>query len=1184
MSTKPCLKPVLFGLRLILALAALFIAAAGSGQAAVEPSPGGANPLLIETPDAPVVSATPVIISPFPVEPPDMDKIAISEPNLEGYVTVTGAAGAVEANAPVALVNLNANNVMTATAAADGSFTAQMFAPPGSALLIKYERLIPGSWRRVELFWDDTRSTISDSTIDTIMELPGAIRYVGQPAVADDDSQPFYSVGANLSSETHGWAGWWISGTLETPADGLPGLSAQPGDTLTLNGRLRVTSPAMQCSGTPTYTVSIADAEIRYMFDAGGRALPWGSWFNAQLFTPTGLPIEIDTGGEILDTGASVTFSNPVCVSQHAFEGEVHSTFSLPVDLPNGTYRPGTIILLGGVPLSSGEALVRVWYRSAEVVAGLPSFRVGDAAAPRIPFTILGNTLLNGSRGVQAREDVGQHQMTPRPLYPPHQVVVPRLDERSGEPIVYQLEPYSIWMSSTDRRVPNPPTIPLALPTGQLTVEILKPNGSVDTLGPSPLRQTSVRTPATPGGAPLDSGTGHIGDLYQLRTMDETFAYTFDQYGPHNIALYGEVQDVYGNLYPIHSTYDIVVARVLDLDPAELPTTPYMLGDAFAPGLHLFPPVPAQVTVQVVHLPFSDPAQAITYTVSGPANEFGYFQPSGPHFHFEEPGEFRVEISAVFTDTDGTLWAGAVTWGNVVEGEDAQIEAHGRRGMDYKTETIDDMPAWFYNKDLPPEKKTDALENFYPYFSGDIHWGDEQMTCDDCFKGDSIFSTITFKDLTSSGDLYDILRATFPRGGSYHWPPLTTSLEGLNKRIAVGEAPPFITTYSGVDPAVNPADIDLWSYAYGSSERPDVHVHEVVQGNDGMSTVYWRFADTYGYQIGEPAQGDEPGDIKWEFGGMVFRYADQEINEYAIYSSLWVLLPEDDPLGARVTAPFQDALGAGVNGGPILTLRGEGIDMLFLPKGVRPGNVLEVGDTVSFSGHVGPPLNSRVDVTITSPSGVPHTRSWHANKIGWIYDPTFNLVADEPGRWTVDVRVTHDRPYLPTGTIPQSHNTGTVLGTSGRYEFYVVAQGSPRLGLTSPQAGFLDWAAPNTPGRIQPIPITGVAPAGTSAIHYTIHDKGIVMGQGTLAPGPDGAFTLTYDPVTLHDTFSMLSLIAHEGRWEGLADEVTISLLAVGSGEPRAATVTLIGEEVFMTTGQAETWSTVYLPLILRLH
>jgi hypothetical protein len=297
------------------------------------------------------------------------------------------------------------------------------------------------------------------------------------------------------------------------------------------------------------------------------------------------------------------------------------------------------------------------------------------------------------------------------------------------------------------------------------------------------------------------------------------------------------------------------------------------------------------------------------------------------------------------------------------------------------------------------------------------------------------------------------------------------------------------------------------------------------------------------------------------------------VAEYAVYSSLWVLLPHGDPVGARVTPPFQFAAG-GMNGGPILTLNGEDIDMLFLPKGVRPGDVLEVGDTVSFSGHVGPPLDSRVDVTITSPSGVAHTRSWHANKIGWLYDPTFDFVANEPGRWWVEVSVEHDRPYLPTGLTPTSHNTGTVLGTGAEYMFFVVEPESPRLLLSSPQPGFITWPT----GHIEPIHIRGIAPGGTTGVHYTIHDKGIVMGQGTVIPDASGAFTVTYDAVTLHQFFSMISLTAHEGRWEGLANEVEINLLAVGSPEgPRAATITLIGEEIFL-----KTTARIYLPLLVR--
>jgi hypothetical protein len=61
----------------------------------------------------------------------------------------------------------------------------------------------------------------------------------------------------------------------------------------------------------------------------------------------------------------------------------------------------------------------------------------------------------------------------------------------------------------------------------------------------------------------------------------------------------------------------------------------------------------------------------------------------------------------------------------------------------------------------------------------------------------------------------------------------------------------------------------------------------------------------------------------------------------------------------------------------------------------------------------------------------------------------------------------------------------------------------------------------------------------------------------------------------------MLSLTAREGRWEGLADEVSINMLALGAGEPRATSVTLIGEEVFVRSGTRE-GDVVYLPLVIR--
>jgi hypothetical protein len=138
----------------------------------------------------------------------------------------------------------------------------------------------------------------------------------------------------------------------------------------------------------------------------------------------------------------------------------------------------------------------------------------------------------------------------------------------------------------------------------------------------------------------------------------------------------------------------------------------------------------------------------------------------------------------------------------------------------------------------------------------------------------------------------------------------------------------------------------------------------------------------------------------------------------------------------------------------------------------------------------------------------------------------------------------------------------------------VVAPESSGLLITSPQPGFINWPA----GEIEPITIEGQALAGTTEVTYTIHDKGIVMGQGSLTPQPDGSFTLVYDANALHADFPMLSLTAREGLWEGLADQVTIHFLAVGSSTPRAGSVVLIGEQVFVRDSGYQ----IMLPLVIR--
>jgi hypothetical protein len=1105
---------------------------------------------------------------PYPKEPPVASLISVSEPDVEGYATVSGTPGSVPPLAAVMVLNQSANNLAMTASDAAGAFSADLYAPDGSWLLIKYDprgEILVNLWDRA--FSSDMEDVFAANT--SVQNLPGASLRAGGLPAGGAGWQDFAEVG-----RMGWWVGWAMTGTLQTPS--TQGLNVMPGDTVTVTAQVTVHSPELQCSGVPTYTL-FGDTSLVSIFAGSGRPMPWGTWFTTHLFTPTGLPIEHEALTQAQDLGGFV-YKNTTCLSEHVLSAELLIGVALPTDLPEGMYRLN-LFVLGVVPPDPNVPTAPVWHQEGFESALLPPIRVGDAAPPHIPWYLLLNEPVDGNRGVQALEDVGDFALPNRVRLAPPILVLPRLDDRTGQPISYRLEPGTYWISGNDRRTPNPPHIPLHLPSGELSLQIHKPDGTQETVGPATLLQTDIRTPSLADGNDLDEGTGNMCDIYHLTTLQDEFAYAFDQDGLYTIALIGEVEDIYGNPYEFHSTYEVLVARLLDIDSAQLPFTPYQQGDALAPGLHIYPPAPAHVEIFLRHLPNSDPAQEITHTIIGEANRFGYFQtPLGTEIRLDSPGEFRVDILATYTSPDGDQWAGAATWGGVVEGLTPRISAHGRRGLNFPGDTLDDTPTWFITAQLPPDKV--GIEHWVPYFSGDIAWGAEPGA--QIMEDQSLMSEVTIRDLTGpSEQIYNLIRAYFSRcRDPFSPPPVDTSATGLEKRLDVGEAPLSVATSSGIDAEVDPSQVEYWGYWYAASERPDIHVREIL-GEDGVTTAYWRFNDTYGYQIGEPADGDHEGDIKWNFGGAVLRVVSETnpINEYAIYGSFWVLLPLDDPIGPRVTPPFQDSVGASVNGGPIMTLLGEEIDMLFLPKGVRPGDVLEVGDVIAFSGHVGPPLDSRVDVTIISPGGVEHTQSWHANRIGWLYDPSFDFVANEAGRWTVDLFVEHDRPYLPTGVTPASHNTGTVLGTAGRYEFYVVDPDSPALHISAPEPGFIVW--PDY--AVEPIQIRGRAPAGTTAVYYTIHDKGIVMGQGSVPPGPGGAFTLVYDAKALHEDFPMLSLIAREGRWEGLADEVSIHLLAVGSETPRAATVTLIGEEVFVRGGEDPGgFFPIYLPLVTK--
>jgi hypothetical protein len=117
------------------------------------------------------------------------------------------------------------------------------------------------------------------------------------------------------------------------------------------------------------------------------------------------------------------------------------------------------------------------------------------------------------------------------------------------------------------------------------------------------------------------------------------------------------------------------------------------------------------------------------------------------------------------------------------------------------------------------------------------------------------------------------------------------------------------------------------------------------------------------------------------------------------------------------------------------------------------------------------------------------------------------------------------------------------------------------------------------------VPINVAIPPnlGGAVVSYTIRMPGFILEQGTITPS-GSMFSITYDPLTLHQDFPNLDLMAKDANQPGLADPVLITFLLSGEQGGQdvhlAGAVFLNGEEVQIPEGALG--HLIYLPTILR--
>jgi DNA-binding beta-propeller fold protein YncE len=1134
---------------------------------------------------------------------PDPARISMV-PLDEGWTWVLGGPGAaVDPRARmVRIFNLATGDQAAAPVRGDGSFGLRLFAPSGSALQINTNML-----QIDELPW----------------ELQAAVRERGKAALENlaPESPGVEMIGGHLSSSPA-----IILSALDarSPGGRWPGVVRKVGRHVWLVARAepssRQVSPGQSLDLDVTLTVVFGpEAETRDvprgplalwphlhpLFDRDGRQRPYGRLPLSAVLTPTGLPIE--THGEVVaEPGpdgrkvwnlGGIGLSLPWHLDEPAswkIEGN-HATLAQRVRMEITTNTPpGIYGLAAAFPEIGQEEFGAL--EAANCPAHLCQLRIGEPAPPRLTCLLLGSAGTGGTRGAIAREDRGQFAINMKIAYTPDKLVIPRDDAYTGEPWTYPLDPYVPMVSTAVRpfgpAIPNP-LIPFDFRTSRLTVTIDAPSGARHTLGPARLacgqNDLSVLRPdhvlpdrVVPPVRPT-YGNPSMTDMYHL-TGRGTFDHAFREYGHHVVRLEGHVDDAMGTTYAISGTYDVYVARPLDLDVFPEPGTPLEADVPLSPQVRVMPPMPAEVEIRFRHYPYSEKSRAIERKIMGRTNGWGVFVPgaNGPPIAFSDPGEYVCDVTVRHEDAEGTLWMACRRGASVVMTPDSPVVVHGERGN--RSPTARWRARWFVAGDgrfiappppektppeLPPGLPPDALADeklnrvdlghtCFPYESGDVAWLGHTMTF-------SLFPGLTFED--PEGTIAGLIERRWPavRDGAGREGLYPYGLKPEDRR-AIGEMPYASMTASGLPPSVRPDDVDQWGYFYVTSWRPGVSVRTLV-AEDAQPVGYWFFDDPYAWQFGNGPQGDLPGDVKMNYGGGVFRDASSGVAHYGGYASMLVLIDGRDPRGARVLPPFDGLVPGSPPCGPLLEIGGKRYDVFLTFGALAPGAVLEVGQRLRVAGVVWPPVSGHVEGEIIAPSGERAGYKTRAGPMG-VFDYA-GPVADEPGVWTVSAEgvcsgktsVGTLSALVPEGDWPRGGGVGL---SDPAFPVPVVPKGSPPIAFDLPPG-----TRANPPS---PLVIRGHLPPAIPAegASVLVSLPGQVVDHRVL-PVTDGAFEYVYDPTELRTRFPNIDTrvevppggFEHAPAW---FDTVTLTFWAGEGAGIAAGMVLLQAEDVFAHT------------------
>jgi|GEM_PF-442842 len=481
----------------------------------------------------------------------------------------------------------------------------------------------------------------------------------------------------------------------------------------------------------------------------------------------------------------------------------------------------------------------------------LPMIRIGDAATPRLPWTLFGTKEVHGVRGIVPEEAEGKwdinwrNRLESEPIYPPGR---------------YRLEPGlpSVAFPSLNIRYP------FTSRRGEVSVQVTGPDGETSDLG------THRLVALTKWGA-----TTRTGKLTR----------NFTKYGRYRVRMTGWMLDAYGNRFEGGGTYSFWIAHRITF--GTFPSLPYEVGQTFHGALEVAPPVPADIELTIEFYPYSDPAKKEVFKTRAKANRLGLFV--GPEkYVFKAPGEYVSKVWAKYEASDGTLWLGSL-WGAMVVAEpDTPMIAHGRTGYQWRKDgtELTNMVGPLYTLPSPPRfslKEEGRVENlvshffFFPYYCGDVLY---MASTFDLHNYITPYLTMEFTD------------------GFEPYPDICPN-RGLYA--------PFPTARNHWTPFCFPEEVDRIAYFYADAWRPGVSGRHII-GIHQDSNSYWSTSPSIlGNQMHTCENGDMPGDFYRNTGGVVYKNRKTGETRYAVYASMDVITPEGTN-DNRIVAPCSEPL------------------------------------------------------------------------------------------------------------------------------------------------------------------------------------------------------------------------------------------------------------------------------------